>query len=104
MNSKTIIAIISVIVVVILIALIIQLVLLDQNTQADPRQDLSKALAAALENGITNNQINNFSHAVSLFKNGNKAEAKIEFQKLSETLGGYNLSQITVDPPSNKPR
>jgi len=101
MNTKTMLVIILVIMVIISIAFSVRLFPLDQNTQADPRQDLSKALAAALENGITNNHINNFTHAVSLFKNGKKTEAKAEFQKLSETLGVYNLSQITVDPPSD---
>jgi len=104
MNTKTILVIIVVIVIISSIVFGVQMLFSDtyNDTQTDPREELSKTLAGALEHGITCSQIEEFTNAVSLFKNGRKAEAKTEFQNLSQKIGEGNLSQLTIEPPSDE--
>jgi len=104
MNTKTILVIILGIVIISSLVFGVQVLFSDiyKDTQADPREDLSKTLAGALENGITSSQIEEFANAINLFKNGRKTEAKTEFQKLSQIIGQGNLTQLTIEPLSDK--
>ena len=72
----------------------------DNYSNLDPRVELSSVLAVALENGINNDQIVNFSKAIDFLSNNLKDKATLEFQNISSLIGGGNLSTLITDPPN----
>jgi len=66
----------------------------------DARVELSSVLAGALKDGITNDQIANFTRAVDMLSNSLQYEALSEFQNLSDLIGHENLSTLIIDPPT----
>jgi len=66
----------------------------------DPRIELPSVLAGALEYGISDDQIEDFTQAVDLLSNGFKNESALELQNLSNLIGNGNLSNLIIDPPN----